>query len=472
MRRRPQGHSGAIESLAGARRSAGAGRPDGRAAVVALMVTLLLAPRATASSSLGERLAALAGFTLDTVDVVLADVAMVIEAPADAVLVSWEGDTAGAARGAGARPPRVGRVDGDRGRALDEHRRRRRRRALGADRVGPVWAWPRTEAVEVALAGGPPRRAEVQLLRSVQGLVTGVVDDPAGELARVVEGLANLPTGRSATWSASSYRRRRRWCKLAAPGVAPPILPPSAWGSPGWSYSTPTCENGPESAPLQRAIVHHTVTPNSVWPRRGAGDVAVDLLRPPGAGLVRHRLQLRGRRLRPYLAGAPRPGRRTRDRRPRQGMEHRQRRIAPAARSAPPGGAPAGGGADRCRGRCNGRPGGVEVPAGLHRARDRRAQGRGCHRLPGGPPVRRARQPPGRRRRSPRHRPALFCEWLLPHGAECHSQNGGGRGPGFDGRVGLRRRGRHRSACRRSSPGSSRRRRAPATAGCGSCRPR
>ena len=46
-------------------------------------------------------------------------------------------------------------------------------------------------------------------------------------------------------------------------GATPPqILGPGAWGSPGWSYGTSGCEGGPSVAPLQLAIVHHTVSTN------------------------------------------------------------------------------------------------------------------------------------------------------------------------------------------------------------------
>ena len=214
-----------------------------------------------------------------------------------------------------------------------------------ADLVGPVWAGPGTEAVEVALAGGPPRRAR-RSSRSVQGLVTGVVDDPAGELARAVEGLATDPLGASGDLVGELVPPPPGApAELVAPGVAPPILPPSAWGSPGWSYSTPTCENGPESAPLQRAIVHHTVTPN--W--YGPDEVPAMLRSIYYAHLARGYCDIAynfvvDRFGRTWEARRPAS---TRHRRAREGLQHRLRRHRPA-RSAPPGGAPAGGGADKC----------------------------------------------------------------------------------------------------------------------------
>jgi hypothetical protein len=118
--------------------------------------------------------------------------------------------------------------------------------------VGPVWTGPGTDAVEVRAADGTLTGLQVELLDDLEDLVRGLLTDPVGTIQGVVRDvLAPLqPTPPS-----------------PGPGrPGPPILPTSAWASPGWSYSTPGCENGPQTAPLSVAIVHHTVQANGYGP--------------------------------------------------------------------------------------------------------------------------------------------------------------------------------------------------------------
>ena len=93
----------------------------------------------------------------------------------------------------------------------------------------------------------------------------------------------------------------------AGPGQ-PPIIARSAWAQ---GHAPPS--HVPLYGTVKLAFVHHSDDAQRLRPRRGSLDPPVDLRLPPlRPRLLRHRLQLRGRRVRPDLGGASRrdrPGR-------------------------------------------------------------------------------------------------------------------------------------------------------------------
>jgi len=99
--------------------------------------------------------------------------------------------------------------------------------------LGPVWTGRATDQVQVVVWRGSGSALRVEAL------------DTSGS-----------PASRASTFAVRS---------TAGPTTAK-LLSTSAWGSPGWSYRTAGCENGPKVAPLQLAIVHHTVTTNDYSP--------------------------------------------------------------------------------------------------------------------------------------------------------------------------------------------------------------
>ena len=106
----------------------------------------------------------------------------------------------------------------------------------------------------------------------------------------------------------------------AGPGQ-PPIIARAAWAR---GHAPPS--NGPFYGTVKLAFVHHSEYAQRLRPRPGPLDPAHDLRLPPlRARLLRHRLQLRGRRLRPDLGGARRRDRRGRDRRARRRLQRASR---------------------------------------------------------------------------------------------------------------------------------------------------
>ncbi|MGH9139197.1 MAG: N-acetylmuramoyl-L-alanine amidase [Acidimicrobiales bacterium] len=126
--------------------------------------------------------------------------------------------------------------------------------------VGPVWTGAGTDAIDVQAVDAVLNGVTVDLLDDVGDVVEEVQrfahdlsTDPVGAVQGVVDDLLRPPPAAPAP---------------PAPPAMPPIYDTSAWGSPGWSYSTPGCEAGPRTAPLQRVIVHHTVQTNSYSPEQ------------------------------------------------------------------------------------------------------------------------------------------------------------------------------------------------------------
>jgi hypothetical protein len=101
--------------------------------------------------------------------------------------------------------------------------------AAAAQALGPVWTGPGTDQLQVEVEAGEGSALHLEALRTADGPERAV-----------------LPT-----------------VSLAGGPAAPQILSTDAWGSPGWSYDTPGCSSGPQAAPLQIAVVHHTVTTNA-----------------------------------------------------------------------------------------------------------------------------------------------------------------------------------------------------------------
>ena len=102
----------------------------------------------------------------------------------------------------------------------------------------------------------------------------------------------------------------------AGPGQ-PPIIARAAWAQ---GHAPPS--HVPLYGTVKLAFVHHSETPNGYSAGRGPLDPAVDLrLSPLRPRLLRHRLQLRDRRVRPDLGGAGRWRRSAGDRRPRRRLQ-------------------------------------------------------------------------------------------------------------------------------------------------------
>ncbi len=228
--------------------------------VMALAAGVVAGPRADAAPTMAEVL----GFVVRTVGfdasdgigARLADGTLLpgwqatVEGEADAVMLSWEGDAGGEVmlrrhgpQGPGpwvevAAAPEEAPDAGGEGSPVA--------RAV----AGPVWTGSGTGAVELRVVEGELENLEAELLRAVPvltdvgELVEAVVQDPAGAVGELVEGLAG-PEGGPAP----------------APS-APVILAPAAWGSPGFDAGAPGCEAGPRVAPLELAVVHHTVLAN------------------------------------------------------------------------------------------------------------------------------------------------------------------------------------------------------------------
>lgn len=212
---------------------------------LALLSTMLLAgPRADAEPDL----AALLGLVVDVVDVgdlVPGEVA-VASGAADAVVVSWTGP-------AGAVEVRRLGPDGW-GPWVEVHAAPEEApdlEGVATDRtvVGPVWTGAGTAGVEVRGLEGSLGDVRVDLLQPLRDAIDATLAGVQG----VVDGLlAPAPAPPVAP--------------MPPDRPAPAIAPPSAWGSPGWSYDTEGCEAGPQTAPLHTAIVHHTVQANTYGP--------------------------------------------------------------------------------------------------------------------------------------------------------------------------------------------------------------
>lgn len=224
-------------------------RVRGAGVVVAVLSTLLLlgGHRADATPDLAELL----GLVVQHVDVgsLLPGESATIEGAADAVVLSWVGAPD---RSVGVR--RLGPEGW--GEWVEAHAVPEEAPDAGAEGVpggrtvvGPVWTGSGTGAIEVRGEEGALGDLQVDLLQPADE----IVDDPVGAVTGLVDQVLRPPVPPPGPSPAPARPR-------------PNIYPTSAWGSPGWSYDTPGCEAGPRTAPLQVAIVHHTVQANGYSP--------------------------------------------------------------------------------------------------------------------------------------------------------------------------------------------------------------
>lgn len=108
--------------------------------------------------------------------------------------------------------------------------------------AGPVWTGAATTAVEVTVLEGSGSSLTLLPLSTLEERPSSSV-----RLASIVSSAA-APSAPSAS---------------SATAARPQILPPEAWGSPGWRYTNADCGSGPEQAPLQLGVVHHTASTNT-----------------------------------------------------------------------------------------------------------------------------------------------------------------------------------------------------------------
>ncbi len=235
------------------------------AVVVALAASIVAGQRVEASPTLGELL----GFVVRTVDLDasdgigarLADGRLLpgwqttLEGEADAVVLSWAGSPDGEVMLRRHGPQGPGPWVEVAAAPLEAPDAGTEGSPMARAVAGPVWTGTGTGAVDLRVVGGELENLEAELLTALPDLaevgevVEAVVADPVGAVGELVGGLIAPPVSPGASVA-----------------HAPAILPSSAWGSPGFDAGVAGCEAGPRVAPLQLAVVHHTVLANDYGP--------------------------------------------------------------------------------------------------------------------------------------------------------------------------------------------------------------